>query len=277
MMVFRSAGGSVTSAIPGLGRARSDWRKVWACDVCSRGHRAGKMMSGGSASTGIVRPMTLPNLNLPFMPTAMPAAQAFPPPPLFMSAQGIIPPQCAGTRVAAAPTPAAAHPTLPYVPPPPPPPPDEKTKELMTLNALLQKRGAPLTQFGALPTVSVGLVGTLTHLCALGAHRHFVSEVTYTSQGVESLVVTRGMRGVDHGERLYYRGTGNEPTQLSASLLALATNVDRQRPVRVLRPTGAAAAPAGAGATKPSVSYRYVGLDGAHTVPHISFTPTPDM
>ena len=67
-------------------------------------------------------------------------------------------------------------------------------------------------------------------------HRHFLSEVSYTHQGVESLVLSgsNSARADDHGERIYYRGAGTLASQVATCLKALSMNVERRRLVRVL-------------------------------------------
>ena len=77
-----------------------------------------------------------------------------------------------------------------------------------------------------------------TELPVIGLHRHFLSELTYTCAGVESLVLSSvgdGSRFDDEADRIYYRGCGDAASNLAASRRALASNARSGRPVRVLR------------------------------------------
>ena len=64
-----------------------------------------------------------------------------------------------------------------------PPPLDESRRDLLALNTNLRRKGAPAIHFGAEASLSVGLViSSRPQLCILGAHRHFLSEASYTAQ-----------------------------------------------------------------------------------------------
>ena len=111
--------------------------------------------------------------------------------------------------------------------------------ELLSLNKLMRNKGAPPPVFGK-PTDghAVGkYFYSRPELALTGMHRHFLSEVSYTHQGVESLVLSgsNSARADDHGERIYYRGAGTQASQVATCLKALSMNVERRRPIRVLR------------------------------------------
>ena len=117
--------------------------------------------------------------------------------------------------------------------------------ELAALNATLRKHGVPQLAFGALPHVRVP-VGAMflrrAELAVLGLHRHFLSEASYTCEGIESLLLVPDSRCRDEAECIYYSGCGTQSAQLTASRRALTANAERGRPVRVLRMADAATA-----------------------------------
>jgi hypothetical protein len=120
---------------------------------------------------------------------------------------------------------------------------DDARCELIALNMVLRNCGAPQLRFGAIDEVPVGtMVLHRTELVVLGLHRHFLSEMTYTCEGVESLVLTAETPCEDEADRVAYRGCGQTPAQRAASRCALATSAERGRPVRLLRAVSAEAA-----------------------------------
>ncbi len=133
--------------------------------------------------------------------------------------------------------------------------------EVVALNAVLRAHGVPQGTFGPVPHVPVGTVAhSRAELCAIGMHRHFLCDVTYTTQGLESIVLGGDSEHIeDLAERIIYSGsscpTPATPRRLTA-LAALATNAERQRPVRVLR---VAAASSAALARRRNDCYRYDG------------------
>ena len=103
---------------------------------------------------------------------------------------------------------------------------------LTTLNAHLRREGAPQATFGGGHGVPVGYVALRRpELCTLGLHRHFLSEVTMTSQGVESIVIGPDSPCQDRGERIVYSPQTRDVHG------RLAMNMKSRRPVRVLRLT----------------------------------------
>ena len=157
--------------------------------------------------------------------------------------------------------------------------------ELSALNKdVLKKRGAPSASFGALPEVNVGsVILCRPELCMLGLHRHFLSEVSFTALGVESLLLAEDAPHCDdQGERIYYGECGVTPEQRPVLRAALTTNAERQRPVRILRRAGAAASAlafrsagmAGvSGGNKRREGFRY---DGVYAVRRLALTDAED-
>lgn len=120
---------------------------------------------------------------------------------------------------------------------------EEARAELIALNAVLRSFGAPALTFGSPYGVPCGtMILHRTELVVLGMHRHFLGEMAFTLEGVESLVLTPESPCEDEGERVAYRGCGQTPAQRTASRSALATSAERGRPVRVLRAVSAEAA-----------------------------------
>lgn len=120
---------------------------------------------------------------------------------------------------------------------------DDARCELIALNMVLRHCGAPQLRFGAIDEVPVGtMVLHRTELVVLGLHRHFLSEMAYTCEGVESLVLTAETPCEDEADRVAYRGCGQTPAQRAAARCALATSAERGRPVRLLRAVSAEAA-----------------------------------
>jgi hypothetical protein len=122
----------------------------------------------------------------------------------------------------------------------------EPRTELLALNIALRRHGTPAMLFGAPPgSMPVGhVVLRRPELCVLGLHRHFLSEVSATVQGVESLLIGADAQSAlidDQGDRIYYLGcAGARPAQLMTLQSAFISNSDHQRPVRVLRTVNAA-------------------------------------
>ena len=171
------------------------------------------------------------------------AAMSLPPPPMPPMPQA---PMARVLQPAARPLP----PMPPLPPKPPPKPPlalfhDEQRKahergdlraDVLALNVVLRAHGPPAQAFGA-PSVAIGhTVSSRAELCVLGIHRHFLSEASFTPQGMESLVlVAQENEAVDAhsdlGERIYFCASERRRDALAA----LAVNAERQRPVRLLR------------------------------------------
>lgn len=140
--------------------------------------------------------------------------------------------------------------------------------ELAALNATFFKHGAPPSHFGAPTDEAVEVGQTIVRrpeLCVLGLHRHFLSEASFTVQGVESLLITTDTKCDDQGERVYLFESAKP-----ALRTALASNAAHQRPVRVVRAaTATTAALALRAANLPATiggrrrdCYRYDGLYG---------------
>ncbi|EOD07563.1 hypothetical protein EMIHUDRAFT_238432 [Emiliania huxleyi CCMP1516] len=137
--------------------------------------------------------------------------------------------------------------------------------DLLALNAILKLHGAPSQAFGAVDGVPVGLVlQRRAELAAAGVHRHFLSDVTPSVLGVESIIVPPpGVepRAVDdYGERLLLRGWCAGASDGAAAvaageacLRALQPNESSRRPIRVVRVVEGAGGEGGPG-------YRYDGL-----------------
>ena len=137
--------------------------------------------------------------------------------------------------------------------------------DLLALNAILKLHGAPSQAFGAVDGVPVGLVlQRRAELAAAGVHRHFLSDVTPSVLGVESIIVPPpGVepRAVDdYGERLLLRGWCAGASDGAAAvaageacLRALQPNESSRRQIRVVRVVEGAGGEGGPG-------YRYDGL-----------------
>ncbi|KAL3919514.1 MAG: hypothetical protein SGPRY_005602 [Prymnesium sp.] len=107
--------------------------------------------------------------------------------------------------------------------------------ELMALNAVLRTCGAPALSF-APPAFEAGTVfSSRAEMCVVGLHRHLLSEASFTSEGVESLVLCAAEEGADahadHGERVYFTPSPRR----AGALFALSVNVSKKRPVRLIR------------------------------------------
>ena len=106
--------------------------------------------------------------------------------------------------------------------------------ELVALNAVLRAHGPPAAVFGAVEGVAPGLLLTRrAELCVLGVHRHFLSEMSYTLQGVESVLVGPSAALEDFGERLILHSRGGK--QQNMLMHALRVNETGRLPVRVTR------------------------------------------
>lgn len=109
--------------------------------------------------------------------------------------------------------------------------------DIVALNAVLRKHGLPPTGFGA-ATVPVGSVQQgRVELLLVGLHRHFLSDVTSTIHGLESIILGGDDDDwEDMAERICYVGCATPaPSTRAALLCALGSSAQHQRPVRILR------------------------------------------
>ena len=130
---------------------------------------------------------------------------------------------------------------------------DDDIRALLDFNAALRRDGMPSSSFGAPRGLPVGYVASRRpELCTLGLHRFFLSEATFTPQGVESLLLLPDTPRDDRGERIYYT------PQAPALHHAFASNAEHRRPVRVVRLVSSSSAPRSGSVRRDG--FRYDGL-----------------
>lgn len=145
--------------------------------------------------------------------------------------------------------------------------------ELLALNTHLREHGAPGVQFGPVAGVTVGTsFGQRTELALKGVHRHFLSDVSHSVLGVESLILptygAAGPRGSspafcdDFGERLLLGCWTTAENSCDLCHRALRVNLVSRLPVRVVRVVQGVAAGVVGNAGKGTVchGFRYDGI-----------------